>query len=82
MALTVLVENPPVQKARKTARGALSGQPRLQAVERRFRLCAGCNGVEAAQVVNAAMGADKALIADGAGFRANSPATRLRRAAW
>ncbi|MCC1481797.1 phenylalanine--tRNA ligase subunit beta [Roseibaca sp. Y0-43] len=62
MALTVLVENPPQPKARKTARGALSGN-RLQAVERDFAFVLDA-GVEAAQVVNAAMGADKALIAD------------------
>ena len=62
MALTVLVENPPRPKARKTARGALSGN-RLQAVERDFAFVLNAD-VEAAQVVNAAMGADKALIAD------------------
>jgi phenylalanyl-tRNA synthetase beta chain len=62
MALTVLVENPPQPKARKTARGALSGN-RLQAVERDFAFVLDA-GIEAAQVVNAAMGADKALIAD------------------
>jgi phenylalanyl-tRNA synthetase beta chain len=62
MALTVLVETPPQPKARKTARGALSGN-RLQSVERDFAFVLDA-GVEAAQVVNAAMGADKALIAD------------------
>jgi len=62
MALTVLVENPPQPKARKTARAPLSGN-RLQAVERDFAFVLDAS-VEAAQVVNAAMGADKALIAD------------------
>lgn len=62
MALTVLVENPPRPKARKTARGALPGN-RLQAVERDFAFVLDAS-VEAAQVVNAAMGADKSLITD------------------
>jgi phenylalanyl-tRNA synthetase beta chain len=62
MGLTVMVENPPQPKARKTSRGALTISS-LQAVERDFAFVVDAD-VEAANVVNAAAGADKAMITD------------------
>ena len=62
VGLTVLLENPPLPKARKTARQALQISP-LQAVERDFAFVAD-QSVEALTLVNAAAGADKALIAE------------------
>lgn len=62
VGLTVLLENPPMPKARKTARQALQISP-LQAVERDFAFVTD-QSVEALTLVNAAAGADKALISD------------------
>jgi phenylalanyl-tRNA synthetase beta chain len=66
VAFTVLLENPPLPKARKTARQALSISS-LQAVERDFAFVVKAE-VEAQAVVNAALGADKALITSVAVF--------------
>ncbi|TVP70024.1 MAG: phenylalanine--tRNA ligase subunit beta [Rhodobacteraceae bacterium] len=61
MALTVLLENPPLPKTRKTARAALAVSA-LQPVERDFAFVLDAR-TDALAVINAAMGADKALIA-------------------
>ena len=61
VGFTVLVENPPLPKARKTSRLALNISA-LQPVDRDFAFVVGAD-VEALNVVNAALGADKALIA-------------------
>lgn len=61
VGFTVLVENPPLPKARKTSRQALNISA-LQPVDRDFAFVVGAD-VEALNVVNAALGADKALIA-------------------
>ena len=61
MGFTVLVENPPLPKARKTSRAPLVISA-LQPVDRDFAFVLGAQ-VEALNVVNAASGADKALIA-------------------
>ncbi|WP_126974820.1 phenylalanine--tRNA ligase subunit beta [Frigidibacter oleivorans] len=60
MAFTVMVENVPFPKARTPTRPALAISD-LQAVERDFAFVVDA-GVEALHVVNAAQGADKALI--------------------
>ncbi len=62
VGFTVYVENPPKPKARKTTRQPLVTSA-LQAVERDFAFVLDAR-VEALNVVNAAAGADKALIAD------------------
>ncbi|WP_439562416.1 phenylalanine--tRNA ligase subunit beta [Roseinatronobacter sp.] len=61
VGFTVLVENPPLPKARKTSRQALNIST-LQPVDRDFAFVVAAD-VEALNVVNAALGADKALIA-------------------
>ena len=61
MGFSVLLENPPLPKARKTARAPLTISA-LQPVDRDFAFILGAQ-VEALTVVNAASGADKALIA-------------------
>lgn len=61
VGFTVLLENLPLPKARKTARQPLQISA-LQAVERDFAFVVG-QQVEAQVLVNAALGADKALIA-------------------
>ncbi len=61
VGFTVLLENLPLPKARKTARQPLHISA-LQAVERDFAFVVG-QQVEAQVLVNAALGADKALIA-------------------
>ena len=66
VAFTVLLENPPLPKARKTARQALSISS-LQPVERDFAFVVKSE-VEAQAVVNAALGADKGLITSVAVF--------------
>jgi phenylalanyl-tRNA synthetase beta chain len=60
VAFTVLLENPPLPKARKTARQALTISS-LQPLERDFAFVVKSE-VEAQALVNAALGADKALI--------------------
>ncbi len=61
MAFSVLLENPPLPKSRKTTRQPLTISA-LQPVDRDFAFVLDAK-VEALNVVNAAMGADKALIA-------------------
>ncbi len=61
-AFTVLVENPPSPRNRKTARAALTTSS-LQPVERDFAFVLDAR-VEAARVRDAAAGADKALITE------------------
>ncbi|SDX25142.1 phenylalanine--tRNA ligase subunit beta [Roseicitreum antarcticum] len=60
VAFTVLLENPPLPKTRSLARPALAANS-LQAVERDFAFVVDA-GVEALTLINAAAGADKALI--------------------
>ncbi|MCC5955610.1 MAG: phenylalanine--tRNA ligase subunit beta [Natronohydrobacter sp.] len=60
MGFTVHVENPPLPKSRKTARAPLAISS-LQPVERDFAFVVDAQ-VEALSIVNAATGADKALI--------------------
>jgi phenylalanyl-tRNA synthetase beta chain len=60
VGFTVLVENPPYPKARKTTRQPLVTSA-LQSVERDFAFILDAQ-VEALNIVNAAAGADKALI--------------------
>ena len=62
VGFTVYIENPPLPKARKTTRQSLSIST-LQPVERDYAFVLDAQ-VEALNVVNAAAGADKALIAD------------------
>lgn len=62
VGFTVLLENPPQPKARKTTRGALTISA-LQPVERDFAFVVDTQ-VEAINIANAAAGADKALISD------------------
>ncbi|MGY6548592.1 MAG: phenylalanine--tRNA ligase subunit beta [Roseinatronobacter sp.] len=62
MGFTVLIENAPFPKARKTARAALVLNP-LQPVDRDFAFVLPA-AVDALAVVNAAQGADKALITE------------------
>lgn len=66
VAFTVFLENPPLPKARKTARQALSISS-LQPVERDFAFVVKSE-IEAQAVVNAALGADKGLITSVAVF--------------
>ena len=61
MGFTVLLENPPLPKARKTARAPLAINA-LQPVDRDFAFVLDAQ-VEALNVTNAAAGADKALVA-------------------
>ncbi|WP_071795783.1 phenylalanine--tRNA ligase subunit beta [Natronohydrobacter thiooxidans] len=61
MGFTVLLENPPLPKARKTGRAPLVISP-LQSLERDFAFVMDAR-TEALTVVNAATGADKSLIA-------------------
>ncbi len=61
MGITVYLGNPPQPKARRTTRPSLTVST-LQPVERDFAFVLGAE-VEAATLVNAAQGADKALIA-------------------
>lgn len=60
MGFSVLLENPPLPKSRKTARAPLAISA-LQPVERDFAFVMDAQ-VEALSVINAAAGADKALI--------------------
>ncbi|MDO5658685.1 MAG: phenylalanine--tRNA ligase subunit beta [Paracoccus sp. (in: a-proteobacteria)] len=60
VAFTIHIGNVPQPKSRSVARGALNASD-LQAVERDFAFVVD-QGVEAATIVNAAQGADKALI--------------------
>jgi len=66
VAFTVLLERPPMKKSKSATRAALGGSD-FQAVERDFAFVVD-DGVEALTLLNAAKGADKALIADASVF--------------
>jgi phenylalanyl-tRNA synthetase beta chain len=78
VAFTLFPERIPAPKARAVARPALVLSD-LQAVERDFAFLLDA-GVEAANVVNAAAGADRALIEETCASSTSSPAARWARA--